>query len=96
MLVCQVRLLEAVSLTRWNQGQRGYLLEHVGSFVVVHHSEEELVGERRGVSPGVSQHLVLLIGLPGGRGGEEREGDIFRLLNNLFISTISNHLIIHT
>lgn len=40
------------------------LLEDVGALVVVDHGEEELVGEGRGVAPGVGQDLVLLVGLP--------------------------------
>ncbi|KAK0141187.1 hypothetical protein N1851_021780 [Merluccius polli] len=40
--------------------RKGYLLENIGAFIIVNYGEEQLVGESRGVTPGVSQDLLLL------------------------------------
>lgn len=43
--------------------ERHYHLKYVWAFIKIHHSEKNLIGECAGVSPGVRQDLVLLVGL---------------------------------
>lgn len=43
---------------------KNYLLKDISSLIIVHYSEEELVGKRRWITPWVRQDLVLLICLP--------------------------------